>query len=129
VIPGYSLLLVCFLPIQSAHEAAGAKGARRSPRPLIAEGGKLMNSRETRGEIAKLCLQTKVRLQTTCCLKIYALRKFIECKRATRVPVTTRHRVGVSRRPMTGSSGGPVFQNVSDGAEQSRRTGSPAARG
>ena len=42
MIPGYSLLLVCFLPIQSAHEAAGAKGARRSPRPLIAEGGKLI---------------------------------------------------------------------------------------
>src|ERR1700682_6027956 len=29
----YSLLLVCVLPIQSAHEAAGAAGTRRSPRP------------------------------------------------------------------------------------------------
>ena len=32
----YSLLLVCVLPIQSAHEAAGATGTRRSPRPLWA---------------------------------------------------------------------------------------------
>ena len=37
VIPGYSLLLVCVLPLPSAHEAAGAKGIRRSPRPLWAE--------------------------------------------------------------------------------------------
>src|SRR5712675_613159 len=34
---GYSLLLVCVLPLQSAHEAAGATGIRRSPRPLWAE--------------------------------------------------------------------------------------------
>jgi len=33
-IPVYSLLLVCVLPIQSAHEAAGAAGTRHSPRPL-----------------------------------------------------------------------------------------------
>src|SRR5450755_653627 len=31
--PVYSLLLVCVLPIQSAHEAAGAAGTRHSPRP------------------------------------------------------------------------------------------------
>src|SRR5947207_294253 len=37
VIPGYSLLLVCVLPLPSAHEAAGATGIRRSPRPLWAE--------------------------------------------------------------------------------------------
>src|SRR5712672_3002716 len=37
VIPGYSLLLVCVLPLPSAHEAAGAKGIRRSPRPRRAE--------------------------------------------------------------------------------------------
>jgi hypothetical protein len=37
VIPGYSLLLVCVLPLPSAHEAAGATGIRRSPRPLRAE--------------------------------------------------------------------------------------------
>jgi len=36
VIPGYSLLLVCVLPLPSAHEAAGATGIRRSPRPLWA---------------------------------------------------------------------------------------------
>jgi hypothetical protein len=33
-VPVYSLLLVCFLPLQSAHEAAGAVGTRHSPRPL-----------------------------------------------------------------------------------------------
>jgi hypothetical protein len=33
----YSLLLVCVLPLSSAHEAAGATGTRRSPRPLRAE--------------------------------------------------------------------------------------------
>src|SRR5258705_13245937 len=38
VIPVYSLLLVCVLPLlPSAHEAAGATGIRRSPRPLWAE--------------------------------------------------------------------------------------------
>ena len=37
MIPGYSLLLVCVLPLPSAHEAAGATGTRRSPRPLWAE--------------------------------------------------------------------------------------------
>jgi hypothetical protein len=33
VIPVYSLLLVCVLSLPSAHEAAGATGARHSPRP------------------------------------------------------------------------------------------------
>ena len=37
MIPVYSLLLVCVLPIPSAHEAAGALGTRRSPRPPWAE--------------------------------------------------------------------------------------------
>src|SRR6267154_4406309 len=37
MIPVYSLLLVCVLPIPSAHEAAGALGIRHSPRPLWAE--------------------------------------------------------------------------------------------
>src|ERR1700736_699250 len=32
-VPVYSLLLVCVLPIQSAHETAGAAGTRHSPRP------------------------------------------------------------------------------------------------
>src|SRR5260221_8031988 len=32
-VPVYSLLLVCVLPIQSAHEAAGAAATRHSPRP------------------------------------------------------------------------------------------------
>jgi hypothetical protein len=34
-VPVYSLLLVCVLPLQSAHEAAGAAGTRHSPRPLL----------------------------------------------------------------------------------------------
>ena len=37
MIPGYSLLLVCVLPLPSAHEAAGATGIRHSPRPLLGE--------------------------------------------------------------------------------------------
>jgi hypothetical protein len=37
VIPVCSLLLVCLLPIPSAHEAAGAAGIRHSPRPLGAK--------------------------------------------------------------------------------------------
>jgi hypothetical protein len=46
---------VCFLHF--AHAAAGATGTRLSLRPLIEEGGTFMqNSREMRGEIAKLCL-------------------------------------------------------------------------
>jgi len=35
-------LLVCFLPMQSAHEAAGAAGTRRSPRPH--KGGRSSNA-------------------------------------------------------------------------------------
>jgi len=37
VIPVYRCLLVCVLPLPSAHETAGAAGIRRSPRPLWAE--------------------------------------------------------------------------------------------
>ena len=49
MIPGYSLLLVCVLPLPSAHEAAGATGIRRSPRPLL--GGRFSNaSGALRGE-------------------------------------------------------------------------------
>src|ERR1700688_5291668 len=32
-VPVYSLLLVCLLPLQHAHEPAGAAGTRHSPRP------------------------------------------------------------------------------------------------
>jgi hypothetical protein len=42
VIPVYSLLLVCVLPIQNAHEAAGATGIRHSPRPR--RGGRYINA-------------------------------------------------------------------------------------
>ena len=47
--------LVCYL--HTAHEAAGASGARHSLRPLSSGGRRSgKNSREMRGEIAKLCL-------------------------------------------------------------------------
>ena len=40
-----------------AHAAAGASGARHSLRPPVGEGGtQMQNSRETRGEVAKLSL-------------------------------------------------------------------------
>jgi len=48
------LLLVCVLPLPSAHEAAGATGIRRSPRPLWAEDSS--TARAHRGEIANVCL-------------------------------------------------------------------------
>src|SRR6266478_334736 len=41
-VPVYSLLLVCVLPIQSAHETAGAVGTRHSPRPPL---GRKINAR------------------------------------------------------------------------------------
>jgi hypothetical protein len=42
------------LPMQSAHEAAGATGIRRSPRPLL--GGRFINgSGASRGEGVKVC--------------------------------------------------------------------------
>jgi hypothetical protein len=57
VIPVYSLLLVCVLPLQHAHETAGALGIRHSPRPLW--GDRFFNgSGAWRGEIVKVCLQT-----------------------------------------------------------------------
>src|SRR5882724_8902180 len=55
VIPVYSLLLVCFLPMPSAHEPAGATGTRRSPRPLWAEGFTHDPDASRRG-VAKVCL-------------------------------------------------------------------------
>jgi hypothetical protein len=49
------LLLVCVLPLPSAHEAAGATGIRHSPRPL--RGGRFINaSGAWRGEGANVCL-------------------------------------------------------------------------
>src|SRR3981081_1006858 len=44
-VPVYSLLLVCVLPIQTAHEAAGATGTRHSPRP---QGGESFHARPGR---------------------------------------------------------------------------------
>jgi hypothetical protein len=56
VIPVYSLLLVCVLPLQHAHETAGALGIRHSPRPLW--GDRFFNgSGAWRGEIVKVCLE------------------------------------------------------------------------
>src|SRR6266849_8005648 len=56
-------LLVCFLPMHSAHEAAGATGIRRSPRPL--RGERFMHNSGASGRgAAKLCLKT-----ATLCLK------------------------------------------------------------
>jgi hypothetical protein len=52
----YSLLLVCVLPIQCAHETAGAAGTRHSPRPH--RGARFINgSGAARGEIVKSCLE------------------------------------------------------------------------
>src|SRR6266478_1839845 len=57
--PGDSGVLVyscASLPMQSAHEAAGATGIRRSPRPL--RGGRFINgSGALRGEVANACLE------------------------------------------------------------------------
>jgi hypothetical protein len=55
----YDLTNVCaLLPLPPiAHAAAGASGAWHSLRPLTEAGGTFgQNSRETRGEIVKLCL-------------------------------------------------------------------------
>ena len=49
------MLLVCVLSIQCAHEAAGATGTRRSPRPLLGE--RFINgSGAWRGEGVNVCL-------------------------------------------------------------------------
>ena len=54
-VPVYSLLLVCVLPIPSAHEAAGATGIRHSPRPR--RGGRFINgSGALRGEVVNASL-------------------------------------------------------------------------
>jgi hypothetical protein len=56
------LLLVCVLPLPSAHEAAGATGIRRSPRPLWAEDSSTPRAHcaarsRTRVWIWKSCLE------------------------------------------------------------------------
>jgi hypothetical protein len=77
--------LVCYL--HTAHEAAGASGARHSLRPLISEGGTFgPKLARTRGEIAKPWL-------------------FENLNRRHNLVVIIRQRVGAARRPMTGSSG------------------------
>ena len=53
------MLLVCVLPLPSAHEAAGATGIRRSPRPLWAEDS-CNGSGAWRREGANVCLAVRV---------------------------------------------------------------------
>jgi hypothetical protein len=59
-VPVYSLLLVCFLPLPSAREAAGAAGIRHSPRPPWARDF-MHDSGALRCEIAKLRLDSEHR--------------------------------------------------------------------
>src|SRR3982074_1913015 len=65
--PGDSGVLVyscAFLPMQSAHEAAGAAGTRRSPRPLL--GGRFMhNSGASRRGVVKSYLKFEPSLPAT----------------------------------------------------------------
>jgi hypothetical protein len=61
VIPVCSLLLVCFLPLQSAHEAAGAAGIRHSPRP---------QGREINARLGRFALRGRERVSGTGVLKI-----------------------------------------------------------
>jgi hypothetical protein len=57
-------MLVCFFI--SAHKAAGASSARHSLRPLISAGRiSMQNSRDTRGEIVKLCPDVIARSNAT----------------------------------------------------------------
>jgi len=60
VIPVYSLLLVCVLPLPSAHEAAGASGTRHSPRPPWGEEF-INGSGASRGEVANVYLELEHR--------------------------------------------------------------------
>jgi hypothetical protein len=74
---------VCVLPLPSAHEAAGATGIRRSPRPLL--GGRFINaSGAWRGEGVNVRLEFEL-------LKTESVANY---ERATLSAVIARQRVG-----------------------------------
>jgi hypothetical protein len=94
VIPVYSLLLVCFPPLPSAHETAGATGIRHSPRP---QGGErfVNDSGASRGEIAKACLKFKYRhCERSEAIHLAAQRKngLLRFARNARLPTLSRRR-------------------------------------
>jgi hypothetical protein len=101
-------LLVRYLSIQSAHEAAGAAGTRHSPRPLLGRrihaklGRAASRDREVVGD---------------------------EYERATLPAVIVCHRSARRAARREAPAGEPVFRGVSDGAGKPRRTGYPACAG
>src|ERR1700675_3301963 len=64
-VPVYSLLLVCVLPIQSAHEAAGAAGTRHSPRP---PWGRKINAR-----LGRIASRVRERVSGMAVIAIYRI--------------------------------------------------------
>jgi hypothetical protein len=124
VIPVYSLLLVCVLPIQVAHEAARALGIRHSPRPLWA-GASSNASSAPRGEDEVVCETRAPSLRAKRSNPYFltfpprqdGLLRFARnddfTPQTVPHPQTAPHPpppslatvVGAARRPMTGSSG------------------------
>src|SRR5712672_3111228 len=119
VIPGYSLLLVCVLPIPSAHEAAGATGIRRSPRPLWAEDLSTPRAHCAARSRSRVCSSTSLRAQRSnpFFTRQDGLLRFARNDVIMRLP---RHTL---RPSSPAKAGDPVFRGVSDGDEKLRHTG------
>src|SRR6266403_1922156 len=130
--------------MQSAHEAAGATGTRRSPRPL--RGGRFINgSGALRGEGVNVCLMdtSTQRAQSSSPAKepvkdtdliLRSLRsKRLEGwtqRRDSRPSFETRARGALLRMRSeicftTARAGDPVFRDINDGVERPQRTGYP----
>src|SRR5216684_3986979 len=111
-VPVYLLLLVCVLPIQSAHEAAGAAGTRHSPRPPW--------GREINAKLGRFASWGRERAFVIGSLKSESVAKY-DCAIPQPSPPATgsAHRAARRQAP----AGDPVFRSVSDGIEKPRRTG------
>src|SRR5712672_652725 len=137
-----------FLPMQSAHEAAGATGTRRSPRPLRGReiharlGRIALRGREVAFGIGLLKIEPAAKYERAiasavvarergCDLILRSLRsKRLEGwtqRRDSRPSFETRARGALLRMRsvfFTGSKAGdPVFRDVNDGIDRSQRTG------
>src|SRR2546430_15475122 len=74
--PVYSLLLVCVLPLPSAHETAGAAGIRHSPRPLWAEDkGNASGASRREGEGVSKTIAPSLRAKRSEAIHLAARRK------------------------------------------------------
>jgi hypothetical protein len=101
----------CVLPLQSAHEAAGATGIRRSPRPLL--GGRFFNgSGASRRGFANVCLAV---IASAAKQSILPLRGKMDCFASLAMTAGSR-RIASRSLSSGGALRGPVGAPRNDGS-------------